>query len=78
MEKNVPKGRHQPPARGVLAGIKADAERAKDLNRPFDPNSVGSAWRYKADTAVSSFYVFHRLRSILKFKLLRMFWKLVV
>jgi hypothetical protein len=29
-----------------FTGIKADAQRAKDLNQPFDPNSVGSAWRY--------------------------------
>eukprot|EP00884_Botryococcus_braunii_P023476 jgi/Botrbrau1/9812/Bobra.0322s0017.2 len=46
MAGNIPKGRHQPPARGVLAGIKADAERAKDLNRPFDPSTVGNAWSH--------------------------------
>ena len=33
-----------PPARGVLAGIKQDAQKAKETGAAFDPNSVGSAW----------------------------------
>ena len=33
-----------PPARGVLAGIKQDAQKAKETGGTYDPNSVGSAW----------------------------------
>jgi len=34
------------PSRGVLAGIKADAQRAKETGDTYNPNGVGAAWSH--------------------------------
>ncbi|GFR51029.1 hypothetical protein Agub_g13356 [Astrephomene gubernaculifera] len=41
----APKG-PAPPARGAVAGVKADLERAKEGGDPRNPNGVGAAWSH--------------------------------
>ncbi|KAK9809677.1 hypothetical protein WJX73_003655 [Symbiochloris irregularis] len=38
--------KHSAPARGALAGIKADAQKAKDTGGVYDPRAAGAAWTH--------------------------------